>query len=89
MLFLAIKRIWRKDIFAIFDIYGIEENPLRTLFNLSEDLIEKFLNSSSQWKSFDLNPRGIQLIREYMVPSIDELGNNSFRVYPKIFFKKK
>ncbi len=65
----------------------VEKNPLRTLFNLSEELIERFIDSSYQ-ESFDLSPRGIQLINEYRVPFIDEFGNGAFRVYPNVLKNK-
>ncbi|WP_369019480.1 hypothetical protein DSAG12_04535 [Promethearchaeum syntrophicum] len=65
----------------------IEHNPLRTLFNVSEDLIKRFIDSTYQ-KTFALSPRGIQLINEYRVPFIDEFGNDAFEVHPNVLKNK-
>ncbi len=66
----------------------IEGNPLRTLFNLSEEQIKKFKNSSYLWKSFTLSPRGTQLINEYQISYVNEYGINTIRTYPKVLKNK-
>nr|WP_147663015.1 leucine-rich repeat domain-containing protein [Candidatus Prometheoarchaeum syntrophicum]QEE16134.1 Leucine Rich repeats (2 copies) [Candidatus Prometheoarchaeum syntrophicum] len=65
---------------------NLQNNPLRTLFNMNQTLLQKFLDYKYH-TLFTLSPRGRQLIDEYRVPFIDENDQEAFYIYPKVLKK--